>query len=157
HLPGLVPDGVAAERAKSATHVDLIGFAAHRADRRESLQPVIAAERHGRRVIDDAVARMQAAQRRRLAVAHLHEALGAPAAHVLGRGDGNEVARHDAAGANTRSRWPSGSSATKVRPKSMSVGVCAIASPRRLQSSWVAATAAAFSTVNAISLPPTAS
>ncbi len=52
------------------------------ADRGEGLQPVLAAEAAGRRVIGDAVAGREPPQRRLPAVTELHEAPGLPAPHV---------------------------------------------------------------------------
>src|SRR5205823_65572 len=82
----------------------------------EGLQPVPSPERDRRRVVDDAVARLKAAQWRALAVTHLHEAEGAAAPRMIPRRDRDPELAHDATGANTRSRWPSGSSATKEWP-----------------------------------------
>src|SRR6266478_7761287 len=121
---------------------------AHDSERRERLASVAAAKFQCGRVAGDTIVRLDAPQRRRLAVADLHEAGGAAAPYMLGRGDGDpildgRVRRHGVAGAKTRRRWPSGSRATKVKPKSMAVGGWAILSLRRLQSAWVARTASA--------------
>jgi hypothetical protein len=103
--------------------------------------------------------RLNAAERRRPAVADLHEARCAAALDVRGRRDGDpildgRVGCHGAAGAKTRRRWPSGSRATKVKPKSMAVGGWAILSLRRLQSACAVRTASASDTVMASSAPP---
>src|SRR5262249_43369981 len=145
------------ERGKPAAPVDLRDVVVRdRANAGELLQAVLAAECSGWRVADDAVARLHAPQRPRFAMAGLNEPARAPALHMLrGRND-NPMPAHDVAGANTRSRCPSGSSATKVRPKSMVVGACAIGSPRLRQSMCCASTAPASGTVKQISLPPPA-
>src|SRR5690242_21492964 len=59
-----------------------------------SLQLVLAAELLGGRVIDDAVLRGDAPQRRRLAVVHLHEALRAPAARRRSEEHTSELQSH---------------------------------------------------------------
>jgi hypothetical protein len=55
---------------------------------------------------------------------------------VVGGSDGDPISGHALgsfawAGARTPRRWPSGSSAIKVLPKSIIVGCCAIVRPRR--------------------------
>src|SRR6185369_13170749 len=117
-------------------HVDLIGCAGlDGPERGECPQAVRAAKAVGRRVVGDAVAGSDAPQRGGLAVADLHEPLASAEPNMLGRRHRNPVLpAHGAAGANTRRRWPSGSSATKVVPKSIFVGTCAMLSPRLLQS-----------------------
>eukprot|EP01035_Chromulina_nebulosa_P002684 gene2684-3652_t len=74
--------------------------------------------------------------------------------HVVGRRDGDPASAHAPPGTNTRSRWPSGSVATKVCPKSIWVGSWMIVNPRLFQSAQVVSTVAALSTVKATSLPP---
>src|SRR5437660_9765473 len=107
---------VAAEWMKPI-HVGLIGaLVLHGADAGEGLQSLRSPERDRRRVIDNAVARLEAAQWRALAVTDLHEAERAAAPRMIPRRDRDPELAHDATGANTRSRWPSGSSATKVWP-----------------------------------------
>jgi hypothetical protein len=98
-------------------------------------------------------AHLQSPQRHGYAAAGLHEHVLPPMPDVLGMGTSCRDLRdpHSAPGLKTRKRWPSGSSATKVRPKSSSVGGCAMASPLAAQSAWTASTSAAM---NAISVPP---
>ena len=100
----------------------------------EGLQAILPLERNGRRIIHDAVAGVQAAQRPAFAVTDLHEAAGAAACDMLRAGDRDPAAVHGAAATKTRSRCPSGSRATKVRPKSILVGGWTMVSPRLLHS-----------------------
>src|SRR6478672_10458512 len=73
---------------------------------------------------------------------------------VFGGSNGDPVPAHAAPGTNTRRRWPSGSDATKVWPKSICTGSWRMVSPRFFQSANVVVTAAASSTVNATSPAP---
>src|SRR5690349_24255507 len=149
--PGHVP----AERMEAPAHVEDIGRSGlHEAQGREGLEPVLALERDGRRVVDDAVSRLEAAQRRGLAVTDLHEARLATAQDVLGRGHRDPIAAHDALGAKTRRRWPSGSMATNVWQKSMSAGAWKMVRPRPRQSACIARTVSALATAKASSPPP---
>src|SRR5829696_5827762 len=154
-LLGAAPGDVTAEWREAAAHVSLIRRAViDDTDRRERLQSVPAAKGEGRRVVDDTVAGLDAPERRGLAVTGLHESLAAADADMFGRGHCHPVSAHAAAGTNTRSRWPSGSVATKVMPKSICTGSCKMFSPRCFQSAKVASTAGVFSTVNATSPAP---
>jgi hypothetical protein len=58
------------------------------------LQPVLAAKRDGRRIIDDAIARLDPLQRRGLAVTDLHETFIAAAPDVFGRSDRDPIRGH---------------------------------------------------------------
>src|SRR4051812_9250571 len=154
-LLGAAPGDVTAERREAAAHVSLIRRAViDDTDRRERLQSVPAAKGEGRRVVDDTVAGLDAPERRGLAVTDLHEAVASADADMFGGSHRHPVPAHAAAGTNTRSRWPSGSVATKVVPKSICTGAWRMFRPRFFQSAKVASTAAAFSTVNATSLAP---
>src|SRR5437762_7709100 len=109
------PGDVTAERREAAAHVRLIRRAViHDTDRRKRLQSVSAAEGAARRVVDDAVAGLDAPKRRGLAMTDLHEAVASADANMFGGSHRHPVPAHAAAGTNTRSRWPSGSVATKV-------------------------------------------
>src|SRR6185312_13194041 len=152
---GRAPADVTTERREAAAHVRLIWRAViHDTDRRKRLQSVPTAEGAGRRVVDHAVAALDAPERRGLAVTDLHEAVAAADTNMFGGSHRHPVPAHAAAGTNTRSRWPSGSVATKVVPKSICTGSCKMFSPRFFQSAKVASTAAEFSTVNATSPAP---
>src|SRR5262249_8246034 len=148
---------VAPKWMKPAAHVDLIDMVVRDcADAGERLQAVAPAECFGWRVADDAIARLHAPQRPGFAVASLNKPARASVLHVLRGRDDNPMPVHDMAAANTRSPCPSGSSATKVRPKSMVVGACAMASPRLRQLACCSSTASGPGTVKQISLPPPA-
>src|SRR6516165_8695032 len=88
----------------------------HDTDCREGLQLVFAAERVGRRIKYDSVARLDAAKRRRLAVRDLHEPVASTEPNVLGRSDGNPVLAHGMPG--KKARAVAIKIATNVSPKS---------------------------------------
>jgi hypothetical protein len=99
------PVDVTAERTKAAAHIRLIrrGIFCN-ADGRKRLQPVFAAEHAGWRVVDNPVTRLDALERRGLAVTHLHESVASADTNMFGRGHRHPVPAHAAAGVNTRSR-----------------------------------------------------
>src|SRR5581483_9347741 len=96
-----VPVDVAAVGRKAVGAVVAVRLAlAHRADGGEGLQAVALARGVARRIalagriVDDAVAGLDAAQRFALAVTDLHEAARAADRDVIGGGDGEPVPVH---------------------------------------------------------------
>src|SRR6266849_8483070 len=85
---------------EAETHIGLVEPALDGADGGESLQAVLAAQGVAwrvdaiRRVIDDPVAGLDAAQRRGLAVTDLHEACAAPDLDMFGGSDRQPVFAH---------------------------------------------------------------
>jgi hypothetical protein len=92
---GLCPRHIAAVGREPIPHVENVGLALlDGADGGEGLQPVLAAEHDCRRIVDDAIAGLDPLQRRRLAVADLHEAFAPATPHMLGRGDRDPMPGH---------------------------------------------------------------
>jgi hypothetical protein len=98
---GVVPDHVASKWMEAEAHIRLIRLALlDGADRREGLQPVLLTPGMARRiqpvrrVVDDAIAGLDAAQRRGLAVGNLHETLAASNLDMFGGGDRQPIAGH---------------------------------------------------------------
>src|SRR5262245_41005019 len=91
-LVGLDIIDVAAERLKTLAHVDLVNaLVLGDADAGEGLQPILAAERAGGRIVNDAVAGTNAPQWGALAVADLHDAQLAAAPRMIGGRDRDPV------------------------------------------------------------------
>jgi len=116
-LLGGLPRDVPAEGAEPAAHLGPVGLTLfHDADRGEGPQPVFAAERLGRRIEHDLVARLDAAERRRLAVPDLDEPLASAEPDVLGRSDGNPVLTHRRATPHKRPTVAVGSFVYSILP-----------------------------------------
>ncbi len=83
----------------------MVGFPIfHQSDGREGPETIIAAKALSRRIIGDPIAGTDPFERRRLAVADLHETLSSTMTNVFGRRDGNPMPGHAPLGAKTRSR-----------------------------------------------------
>jgi len=94
-LFGFRPCDIATIGEESSAHIEAIGIAIlHHPNGGECLQPIFFTEGGGRRVVDDAIARLDALQRRALAVTDLHETFRAAAPDVLGRGHRDPMSCH---------------------------------------------------------------